>query len=114
MGEKGGGLGASKSVMDAYHGWFNKVPRYAGPNSEFGPAPGFLAGGPNKFFTVDWIAPPFGEPPMKAFKDWSGAWNEARQANEDSWAITEPAIYYQAAYTLALSYFCAPAKAPAR
>jgi endoglucanase len=70
-----------------------------------GPAPGYLAGGPNKFFGVNWVRPPYGEPPMKAYRDWNTAWNAERQANENSWEISEPAIYYQAVYTLLLSQF---------
>lgn len=108
MGAKGANLGAGKSLMDIFHGWFNSSPQYHGPDSTFGPAPGYLAGGPNQFFSKDWISPPHGEPAMKAFRDWSGAWNAQRQDNEDSWEITEPAIYYQAAYTLILSSFCGP------
>ena len=42
---------------------------------------------------------------MKAFRDWNTGWNAQRKANESSWEITEPAIYYQAVYTLLLSQF---------
>lgn len=110
MGAKGAALGAGKSVMDPYHGWFSQTPRYQGPSSEYGPAPGYLVGGPNQFFAKTWVSPPYGEPPMKAFKDWSTGWNAARADNENSWEVTEPAIYYQAAYTLVLSQFCPPTK----
>jgi len=43
---------------------------------------------------------------MKAFKDWDGSWNEDHKATENSWEITEPAIYYQAVYVLMLSSAC--------
>ena len=109
MGAKGAKLTAGRSVQDPYHGWFSGTSRYAGAASPDGPAPGYLVGGPNQFFSKDWISPPHGEPPMKAFKDWSGAWNDARHEGENSWEITEPAIYYQAAYVLVLSQFCPPA-----
>ena len=106
MGERGAKLGVRRSVMEMFHGWFHDgSPRYDGPGSKFGPAPGFLAGGPNQFFGKSWVAPPFGEPPAKAFKEWNTAWNAQQNDNEDSWAITEPAIYYQAAYNLLLSPF---------
>ena len=52
-----------------------------------------------------WVAPPYGEPPAKAFKEWNTAWNPQHNDNEDSWAVTEPAIYYHAAYNLLLSPF---------
>lgn len=106
MGTKGAGLGAGKSVMDPYHGWFSQTPRYQGPSSAYGPAPGYLVGGPNQFYSRDWVSPPHGEPPMKSFKDWSTGWNAPRGDSENSWEVTEPAIYYQAAYVLVLSQFC--------
>lgn len=106
MGSKGADLGASKSVMEAYHGWFHDGSAlYDGASSQFGQAPGYLAGGPDAGFDVSWIAPPHGEPPMKAFKDWNTGWNDSHNANENSWEITEPAIYYQAAYIVLLSKF---------
>ena len=59
-----GQAGADRSVMEIYHTWFRDgSPLYDGRNSRYGPAPGYLAGGPNKFFSVDWISPPHGEPP---------------------------------------------------
>jgi hypothetical protein len=106
MGEKGANLGGQKSVMQIYHGWFcDGSPLYDGSASQYGPAPGYLAGGPNKFFPKSWISPPYGEPAAKSFKDWNTAWNAAHNDNENSWEITEPAIYYQAAYVLVLSQF---------
>jgi hypothetical protein len=101
--------GADRSITEIYHQWFRDgSPLYDGRTSRYGPPPGYLAGGPNKFFSVDWISPPHGEPPMKAYRDWNSAWNPKRNANEASWEITEPAIYYQAVYTLLLSQFVPP------
>jgi hypothetical protein len=98
--------GASRSVTEIFHQWFRDgSPLYDGSASRYGTPPGYLAGGPNKFFSVDWISPPHGEPAMKAYRNWNAAWNAQRQANEASWEITEPAIYYQAVYTLLLSQF---------
>lgn len=94
--------GASQSVMRPYHKWFGTMPSGA-DGVKPAPPPGYLVGGPNKSFSVSWIKPPFGEPAMKAYKDWDGAWNAEKQANEASWEITEPAIYYQACYVLMLS-----------
>jgi hypothetical protein len=98
--------GGDHCVTEIFHQWFRDgSPLYDGKGSRYGPPPGYLAGGPNKFFSVDWIRPPFGEPPMKAYRDWNAAWNAQHRANEASWEITEPAIYYQAVYTLLLSQF---------
>ncbi len=109
MGAKGANLGVGKSVMRIYHHWFqNGSPLYDGTDSKFGPAPGYLVGGPNQFFSKDWISPPHGEPPMKAYRDWNAAWNNARHDNESSWEVTEPALYYQAAYVLVVAYFATP------
>jgi hypothetical protein len=109
MGDKGAKLGASKSVMEIYHHWFQDgSPLYDGANSQFGPAPGFLAGGPNQNFSRAWISPPHGEPPMKAYRDWNGNWNKEKNDTENSWEVTEPAIYYQAAYVFLATYFATP------
>lgn len=98
--------GAENCVTQIYHQWFRDgSPLYDGKTSRYGPPPGYLVGGPNKYFSVDWISPPHGEPAMKAYRDWNAAWNARRNANEASWEITEPAIYYQAVYTLLLSQF---------
>jgi len=96
------GVGASRSVMFPYHKWFGSS-HANGSGQRPPPAPGFVVGGPNQYFSVNWIAPPYGEPAMKAFKDWDTGWNAVRGANENSWEITEPAIYYQSAYVLILS-----------
>jgi hypothetical protein len=104
-----GRAGADRCPTELFHYWFHDgSPLYDGAKSRYGPAPGYLEGGPNKFFSVDWISPPHGEPPMKAYRDWNTAWNARRKANESSWEITEPAVYYQAAYTLLLSQLVPP------
>jgi len=98
--------GAHRCVTEIYHQWFHDgSPLYDGKTSRHGPPPGYLVGGPNKFFSADWISPPHGEPAMKAYRDWNADWNARRNANESSWEVTEPAIYYQAVYTLLLSQF---------
>ncbi|MGA0559923.1 glycoside hydrolase family 9 protein [Larkinella sp. VNQ87] len=99
MGPKGANLGGDNSVMEIYHSWYRDgSAKYDGPNSQFGPAPGFLAGGANQYYSGS-STPPKGEPPMKAYRDWNTSWPDA------SWEVTEPAIYYQAAYTFVLAYF---------
>lgn len=100
MGTHGANLGADKSPMQIWHGWFGDgSPLYDDAASVYGPAPGYLVGGPNQYFSASTVRPPAGEPPMKAFKDWNTGWPE------NSWEITEPSIGYQAAYSLLLSQF---------
>ena len=90
--------GGDKCVTEIYHSWFHDGSAlYDGVGSTYGPAPGFIPGGPNQFFVRN-ISPPKGEPMQKAYRDWNTSWPE------DSWEITEPAIYYQSAYVLLLSY----------
>jgi len=104
-----GHAGGDRCTTEIFHQWYHDgSPLYDGKGSRYGPPPGYLPGGPNQFFSVDWIRPPHGEPPMKAYRDWNSAWNAQRRANEASWEITEPAIYYQAAYTLLLAQFVPP------
>ncbi|HMB00807.1 MAG TPA: glycoside hydrolase family 9 protein, partial [Spirochaetota bacterium] len=94
-------LGADKPITEIYHGWFHD-----GTAFDSNPAPGFLAGGPNQFFAPDssyggTIEPPQNQPVMKAYKDWNTSWPE------NSWEVTESAIYYQAKYTFVLAAFSA-------
>ncbi|MFD1144297.1 glycoside hydrolase family 9 protein [Larkinella insperata] len=99
MGAKGTNLGGDNSVMEIYHSWYRDgSAQYDGANSQFGPAPGFVVGGPNQFYSGP-ATPPKSEPPMKAYRDWNTVYPDA------SWEVTEPAIYYQAAYTFVVAYF---------
>jgi len=89
--------GAERSANKIYHTWF-----FAGTdwddalNSTYGPAPGFLAGGPNQAYSGS-LTPPANQPIQKAYLDYNNGTTDV------SWEITEPAIYYQAAYLRFLS-----------
>ncbi len=91
--------GAEKSVNQIYHSWF-----YDGTiwddalTSTYGPAPGFVTGGPNSNYTANTnLSPPYNQPLQKSYLDFN-------TGNPDqSWEITEPAIYYQAAYVRLLA-----------
>lgn len=110
--------GAEKSVTSFYHGWFND----GSANwdevgvSIYGPAPGFLVGGPNPTWSLDGccpsgcgspannalcvnLTPPGSQPKMKSFKSFNTNWPQ------NSWAVTENGIYYQAEYIKLLSKF---------
>jgi hypothetical protein len=56
--------------------------------------------------------PPSGQPSEKSFKDWNTTWNDAHHENENCWAFTEPAIYYQARYVLLLAQFVGSVELP--
>ncbi len=90
--------GAEHSANEIYHIWFADQTDYDHAlNSLYGPAPGFVVGGPNKDFSVPSISPPAGQPTTKSYLDWNTGWPE------NSWEITEPSISYQAAYVRLLS-----------
>ncbi|MCA8902259.1 MAG: glycoside hydrolase family 9 protein [Hyphomonas sp.] len=115
-----GELGAENSVDSFYHGWFadgsEKWDSVSG--SEFGPAPGFVVGGPNPYYKWDpccpkscgnpnWnfvcfetpLEPPAGQPPLKSYRDFNTSWPL------NSWEVTENSNGYQAAYLrLAANY----------
>ncbi|MEO0775158.1 MAG: glycoside hydrolase family 9 protein, partial [Bacteroidota bacterium] len=89
--------GAEYSIDEIYHTWFDDGTIYDNAQtSSNGPAPAYLVGGPNASYSQS-ITPPANQPPQKSYKDWNTGWPEA------SWEISEPAIYYQAAYVLLLS-----------
>ncbi|MEM6396990.1 MAG: glycoside hydrolase family 9 protein [Bacteroidota bacterium] len=91
------GRGADRGIEEIYHTWFADGTVWDNSNTSlYGPAPGFVSGGPNPNFTLNFISPPAGQPIQKSYKDWNTGWNGSN--NENSWEITEPAIYYQAAY----------------
>jgi hypothetical protein len=96
--------GATRSANEIYHAWFWRGSPWSDAlTSKCGPAPGFVPGGPNANAGKNGVplslAPPTGQPLQKSYKDWNVGWPES------SWAVTEPAIYYQASYVRLLSYF---------
>jgi endoglucanase len=104
-------IGAEGSVDEMYHGWFaDGTPFDNASTSPFGPAPGYLTGGPNIYFapasayTGPPLVPPQNQPALKAYRDWNADWPQ------NSWEITEPAIGYQSRYVRLLAAFAiAPA-----
>ena len=92
--------GAERSADEIYHTWFNDGTDWDNAQtSAYGPAPGFVVGGPNKDFSVSALAPPAGQPAMKSYLDFNDGFPN------NSWEITEPAIYYQAVYLRLLANF---------
>jgi hypothetical protein len=88
-----GGLGAELSMKHIYH------ERYGfGTPFESNPPPGYVVGGANQSFggqngqqggAVEWIK---SQPRAKSYADFNDGWPK------NSWELSEPAIYYQAAY----------------
>ncbi len=92
--------GAERSCNEIYHTWYADGTDWDNAQTSlYGPAPGFVPGGPNKDFSVTTISPPAGQPAQKSYLDFNTSWPD------NSWEITEPAIYYQAAYIRLLANF---------
>jgi len=98
--------GAQNSANEMYHLWFgNDTDFDNAQTSKYGPPPVYLTGGVNKNYKPasayegPVLSPPLNQPVQKFYKDWNTSWPE------NSWEITEPAIYYQAAYIMLLSKF---------
>lgn len=104
-----GNQSADNSITEIYHEWF-------GDGSASGPPPGFVSGGPNPYYSLDGccpsgcnpynslcnpslVTPPLGQPMQKSYKDWNTSWPQ------NSWTITEPAIYTQATFARLISRF---------
>ena len=112
--------GAGNGVNEFYHSWFaNGSPLWDRVGkSTYGPAPGYLTGGPNPSY--DWdgccpsgcgsqhnnslcftesISPPRDQPPQKSYKDFNTSWPL------NSWSVTENSCGYQTSYIRLLSKF---------
>jgi endoglucanase len=115
-----GAYGAENSVTQIFHSWFcDGSPKWDAVGvSTYGPAPGFLVGGPNPSYdwdgccpsgcgsagnnaicTSESITPPKGQPAQKSYKSFNTGWPL------DSWSIAEPSDGYQVSYIRLLSKF---------
>jgi endoglucanase len=113
-------MGAENSCSTIYHAWFADGSALWDDTStsQFGPAPGFIPGGPNPSYTLDGccpngcgsdeanalcdnsaVSPPLNQPIQKSYRDWNAGWPQ------NSWTVTEIGIYTQAAYVRLLSAF---------
>lgn len=106
LGPKGLNLGVERGATSMFHTWTMKKSgwtQFDYDSSLYGQPPGYLTGGPNynyTFNTGNGILPELRfQPHMKSYKDWSGDWPQ------NSWEVTEPAIYYQGAFVNLLSHF---------
>lgn len=96
--------GASSSLNAIFSVWFKVGSSQWGDvrSSTYGPPPGYVPGGPNASTGV-WLAPPAGQPRQKAYRDWNG--DPVTGDPQQSWEITEPGIYYQAAFVKLVAAF---------
>lgn len=109
-------LGAERSANELCHGWFSDGSAWDNASeSTYGPAPAFLAGGPNPSYEWDGCcpnacgtgntcgaappSPPTGQPAQKSYRDFNAGWPL------NSWAVTENSNGYQAGYIRLLSKF---------
>jgi len=113
-------FGAENSVNEFYHSWFKKssVKWDRVGESTYGPAPGFLTGGPNPSYdwdgccpsgcgsssnntrcTSESIAPPKDQPNQKSYKDFNTSWPL------NSWEVTENSCGYQLPYIRLLAKY---------
>ncbi len=113
-------FGAENSVNEFYHSWFSngsaKWDRVG--ESLYGPAPGFITGGPNPSYDWDgccpngcgsstnnaWctsesISPPKDQPKQKSYKDFNTSWPL------NSWSVTENSCGYQLPYIRLLANY---------
>lgn len=116
-------FGGDSCVNEFYHSWFSDgSPLWDRVGeSMYGPAPGYLTGGPNPSY--DWdgccpsdcgsannnakcdaesITPPKDQPAQKAYKDFNTSWPL------NSWSVTENSCGYQHPYIRMLSKFVNP------
>jgi endoglucanase len=104
--------GASNSAREINHAWFTDQSIWDNAvTSTNGPAPGYLVGGPNQNYREYTDVPcanndvqPCNQPPQKSYLDF----NTDVYPTVPSYEISEPAIYYQAAYVKLLSSFSGP------
>lgn len=104
-------LGAENSTSQIYHSWFGQ-----GTPWSTNVPPGYIPGGPDKDYAFDACCPSgcggsnplcsnalassaIGQPAQKCYANINDNWPV------NSWQITEPAIYYQAAYVRLISAF---------
>jgi len=105
---------ASVTAAGIYHTWFRDgdLDYDSSKTSRLGPPPGYVPGGPNKSYCAGQDAKAHKcassrlekQPAQKAYLDFNTLWDPATE-HDRSWEVTEPAIYYQAAYIKLLSKF---------
>jgi endoglucanase len=98
--------GATNSVNAIWHSWYWPGSKWADAKAAAcGPAPGYVTGGPvanaGSMGVPAELIPPINQPPQKSYRDWNGVVGNPQNA----WVVSEPGIYYQAAYVELLSRY---------
>jgi endoglucanase len=88
-------FGADYCADNIWHDWFRQGTKWAVP------PPGFMTGGPNCNYSGS-LKELYLQPIQKCYRNWNNGYPE------NSWEMTEPAIYYEAAYIKLLSKFISP------
>jgi endoglucanase len=105
-------FGAEKSANQIFHTWYRDGdPSFDdAQKSRLGPAPGYVPGGPNHQYCASQAQSRCFKsklrqaPPQKAYLDFNTGWEPSAEYDQ-SWELTEPGIYYQAAYVMLVSKF---------
>jgi endoglucanase len=98
--------GVESSANAIYHYWYQPGSKWGdAATSACGPPPGYVPGGPVANATSQGIpgsvSPPANQPAQKSYRDFNGVVGNPQNA----WVVSEPGIYYQAAYVELLSRF---------
>jgi endoglucanase len=98
--------GATSSVNELFSVWFLPGTQWEDAvTSTCGPAPGYLPDGPaadaGQYGIPATLTPPVNQPEQKSYRDWNGIVDNP----QNSYVVSEAAIYYQAAYVELLAEF---------
>ncbi|MBO0930247.1 glycoside hydrolase family 9 protein [Fibrella aquatilis] len=101
-------FGAENALNEVYHVWFADGTDWDNAlTSPKGPVPGYVPVGPQNLYYYQGSQTYLkSEPLQKRYKDWNGGYGD------NSWELTEVAIYNQAAYINLLSRLMLPAADP--
>jgi hypothetical protein len=97
-------VGRAASIVEAHYPYFEGTDNHGvrdDKTSLFGPAPGFVPGGPNQEYSGDARPPGHAVYPNRSYRDW----NDQKVWTARTWEITEPSIGYQGPYVALVAAF---------
>jgi cellulase/cellobiase CelA1 len=100
-------VGADHSVNEFYHSWFNDNTTWDNVNDNTGPAPGFLVGGANQYYTIDGLYMNNQIQNGGAVKDQPSQkrYTDSNDRAYQTYLLSENSITYQAPYIRLLAKF---------